>query len=93
MLLGPVLQQGRQVHALVTQMGSDRNTFVVGALINMYSKWGNIDEARLVFDSAVYKNNSMDFNDDSLRAESASSPAVPIGTSCWIMVVGYAICN
>ncbi|GJX61576.1 hypothetical protein Tco_0294476 [Tanacetum coccineum] len=80
---------------LVEIAGKDpyRNTFVVGALINMYSKWGNIDEARLVFDSAVYKNNSMDFNDDSLRAESASSPAVPIGTSCWIMVVGYAICN
>lgn len=52
-----VLEQGRQVHALVMKMGSDCNTFVVGALINMYSKCGNIDEARRVFDSAVYKNN------------------------------------
>ncbi|GKA11362.1 pentatricopeptide repeat-containing protein [Tanacetum coccineum] len=52
-----VLQQGRQVHALVMKMGSDGNTFVVGALINMYSKCGNIDEARLVFNQAVYKNN------------------------------------
>ncbi|PWA41988.1 Pentatricopeptide repeat-containing protein [Artemisia annua] len=52
-----VLEQGRQVHALVMKMGSDCNTFVVGALINMYSKCGNINEARLVFDQAVYKNN------------------------------------
>ncbi|KAK1421506.1 hypothetical protein QVD17_23895 [Tagetes erecta] len=52
-----VLQQGKQVHALVTKMGSDQNTYVVGALINMYSKCGNIDEACHVFDQAVYKNN------------------------------------
>ncbi|PWA51783.1 Pentatricopeptide repeat-containing protein [Artemisia annua] len=52
-----VLEQGRQMHALVMKMGSDCNTFVVGALINMYSKCGNMEEARRVFDSAVYKNN------------------------------------
>ncbi|KAK9073606.1 hypothetical protein SSX86_007930 [Deinandra increscens subsp. villosa] len=52
-----VIQQGKQVHALVTKMGSDHNTFVVGALIEMYSKCGNIDEASHVFDQAVYKNN------------------------------------
>ncbi|KAJ0770673.1 putative tetratricopeptide-like helical domain superfamily [Helianthus annuus] len=52
-----VLRQGKQVHALVTKMGSDRNTFVVGALINMYSKCGNIDEACHVFYQTGYKNN------------------------------------
>ncbi|KAI3747540.1 hypothetical protein L6452_10018 [Arctium lappa] len=52
-----VLQQGRQVHALVTKMGSVHNVFLVGALIDMYSKCGNIDEALCVFDEADYKNN------------------------------------
>ncbi|KAI3704371.1 hypothetical protein L1987_74589 [Smallanthus sonchifolius] len=52
-----VLQMGKQVHGLVMKMGSDQNTFVVGALINMYSKCGDIDEACHVFDQAGYKNN------------------------------------
>ncbi|KAK2967605.1 hypothetical protein RJ640_030476 [Escallonia rubra] len=51
-----VLQQGQQVHALVTKMGSDSNVFVVSALIDMYSKCGTIDEARHAFDQAVVKN-------------------------------------
>ncbi|KAL8224173.1 hypothetical protein R6Q57_019648 [Mikania cordata] len=54
-----VLQQGKQVHALVTKLGSDYNTFVVGALMDMYSKCGNIDEACHVFDLASYKNNTL----------------------------------
>ncbi|KAD5960658.1 hypothetical protein R6Q59_013700 [Mikania micrantha] len=52
-----VLQQGKQVHALVIKLGSDYNMFVVGALIDMYSKCGNIDEACHVFDQASFKNN------------------------------------
>ncbi|KAL4572367.1 hypothetical protein LXL04_019140 [Taraxacum kok-saghyz] len=52
-----VLQQGKQIHALVTKMGSDQNTFIIGALINMYSKCGNINEASHVFNQTVHKNN------------------------------------
>ncbi|KAA8546636.1 hypothetical protein F0562_003133 [Nyssa sinensis] len=52
-----VLQQGRQVHTLVTKMGSNCNVFVVCALIDMYSKCGSIDEARCIFDETVEKNN------------------------------------
>lgn len=52
-----VLQQGKQIHALVTKTGSDQNTFVIGALINMYSKCGNINEASHVFNQTVHKNN------------------------------------
>nr|XP_043631116.1 pentatricopeptide repeat-containing protein At2g13600-like [Erigeron canadensis] len=38
-------------------MGSDQNVFVVGALIDMYSKCGDVDEAYRVFDRAPCKNN------------------------------------
>ncbi|XP_057492726.1 pentatricopeptide repeat-containing protein At3g24000, mitochondrial-like isoform X2 [Actinidia eriantha] len=51
-----VLQQGRQLHALVTKVGSGCNVFVSSALIDMYSKCGSIDEARCIFDQAVEKN-------------------------------------
>lgn len=50
------LQQGRQIHSLVTKMGSASNVFVVSALIDMYSKCGSIDWARYVFDQTVEKN-------------------------------------
>ncbi|XP_059653930.1 pentatricopeptide repeat-containing protein At3g12770-like [Cornus florida] len=51
-----VLQQGRQVHALVVKMGSITNVFVVSALIDMYSKCGSIVDARRVFDETINKN-------------------------------------
>ncbi|KAF3439137.1 hypothetical protein FNV43_RR17412 [Rhamnella rubrinervis] len=51
-----VLQHGRQIHSLVTKMGSESNVFVVSALIDMYSKCGSIDCARCVFDQTVEKN-------------------------------------
>ncbi|CAL5391840.1 unnamed protein product [Camellia sinensis] len=54
-----VLQQGRQLHALLTKMGSSCNMFVASALIDMYSKCGCIDEARSVFDQTVKKNSVM----------------------------------
>ncbi|XP_065873454.1 pentatricopeptide repeat-containing protein At2g22070-like [Euphorbia lathyris] len=50
------LQQGRQVHSLITKMGSESNVFVVSALLDMYSKCGSIDEARRLFDQTGTKN-------------------------------------
>ncbi|KAG5021867.1 hypothetical protein AAZX31_07G065800 [Glycine max] len=52
-----VLLQGRQMHSLVIKMGSERNVFVASALIDMYSKGGNIDEAQCVLDQTSKKNN------------------------------------
>ncbi|RDX76152.1 Pentatricopeptide repeat-containing protein, partial [Mucuna pruriens] len=52
-----VLLQGRQVHSLVIKMGSERNMFVSSALIDMYSKGGDIDEAQCVLDQTSKKNN------------------------------------
>lgn len=52
-----VLQQGKQIHSLITKMGSDQNIFVVSSLVDMYSKCGIVDEARLVFDHSIEKNN------------------------------------
>ncbi|XP_062101056.1 pentatricopeptide repeat-containing protein At2g13600-like [Humulus lupulus] len=51
-----VLQEGKQVHSLVTKMGSESNVFVASALIDMYSKCGSIDEARGIFDQTPEKN-------------------------------------
>ncbi|PON97130.1 Pentatricopeptide repeat [Trema orientale] len=51
-----VLLEGKQVHSLVTKMGSQSNVFVASALIDMYSKCGGIDEARRVFDHTLEKN-------------------------------------
>ncbi|XP_020959653.1 pentatricopeptide repeat-containing protein At3g49170, chloroplastic-like isoform X1 [Arachis ipaensis] len=51
-----ILLQGRQVHSVVVKMGSEQNVFVVSALIDMYSKGGDIGEARAVLDQASNKN-------------------------------------
>ncbi|KAL2332239.1 hypothetical protein Fmac_019820 [Flemingia macrophylla] len=50
-----VLLQGRQVHSLVIKMGSARNVFVANALIDMYSKGGDIDDAQCVLDQTSKK--------------------------------------
>ncbi|OVA06807.1 Pentatricopeptide repeat [Macleaya cordata] len=52
-----ILQQGRQIHSLLTKTGSDRNVFVASSLIDMYSKCGTIDEARKIFDQTIQRNN------------------------------------
>ncbi|XP_027366397.1 pentatricopeptide repeat-containing protein At2g37320-like isoform X2 [Abrus precatorius] len=52
-----LLFQGRQIHSVVIKMGSERNVFVASALIDMYSKGGDIDEARCVLDQTSRKNN------------------------------------
>lgn len=51
-----VLQQGKQVHSLVTKMGCENNVFVASALIDMYSKNGSPDEACRVFYQIERKN-------------------------------------
>ncbi|XP_010271545.1 PREDICTED: pentatricopeptide repeat-containing protein At3g26782, mitochondrial-like [Nelumbo nucifera] len=52
-----IIQQGRQIHALITKMGSEGNVFIASSLIDMYSKCGSIDEARCIFDQTVKRNN------------------------------------
>ncbi|KAK7267684.1 hypothetical protein RIF29_20362 [Crotalaria pallida] len=51
-----MLLQGRQVHSLAIKMGSQRNVFVASALIDMYSKGGDIDAAQWVLDQTSKKN-------------------------------------
>ncbi|XP_027187328.1 pentatricopeptide repeat-containing protein At3g49170, chloroplastic-like isoform X1 [Cicer arietinum] len=51
-----VLLQGKQVHSLVIKIGSERNVFVASALIDMYSKGGDIDAARCVLDQTSNRN-------------------------------------
>lgn len=51
-----VLEQGRQLHSLVTKMGSESNVFVVCSLLDMYSKCGSVDEAFYLFNQTVEKN-------------------------------------
>ncbi|GMH14700.1 hypothetical protein Nepgr_016541 [Nepenthes gracilis] len=50
------LQQGRQVHSMITKLGSESNVFAASALVDMYSKCGSVDEARCVFEQTVEKN-------------------------------------
>ncbi|XP_028784465.1 pentatricopeptide repeat-containing protein At5g04780, mitochondrial-like [Neltuma alba] len=51
-----VLLQGRQLHSLIIKLGSESNVFVASALIDMYSKGGDIDDARCVLDQTSEKN-------------------------------------
>lgn len=51
-----VLEQGKQVHSLVTKLGSENNMFVVCSLLDMYSKCGSLDEAFSIFNQTVEKN-------------------------------------
>ncbi|KAJ7569605.1 hypothetical protein O6H91_01G085800 [Diphasiastrum complanatum] len=44
------LTRGRLIHEQIVQTGLQSNVFVGNALIDMYSKCGSIDEARIVFD-------------------------------------------
>ncbi|XP_010912119.1 putative pentatricopeptide repeat-containing protein At3g01580 [Elaeis guineensis] len=45
-----LLDQGRQFHGLALKLGCDLDVCTGNALINMYSKCGCIDDARLAFD-------------------------------------------
>ncbi|GJS19028.1 pentatricopeptide repeat-containing protein [Tanacetum coccineum] len=44
------LEGGREVHDLVKDKGLDQNLFVRNALVDMYVKCGQMDEARVIFD-------------------------------------------
>ncbi|EXB28972.1 hypothetical protein L484_018388 [Morus notabilis] len=50
------IQTGRQIHGLIYRMGLDINSFVASALVDMYSKCGNIENACTVFDRVRVKN-------------------------------------
>ncbi|KAJ6403822.1 hypothetical protein OIU84_012088 [Salix udensis] len=50
------LQIGRWVHSYMDKHGIELNHFVGGALINMYSRCGDIDEAQRVFEQMKEKN-------------------------------------
>ncbi|PKA63282.1 Pentatricopeptide repeat-containing protein [Apostasia shenzhenica] len=62
---GGTLGLGRSLHCLELKMGFDSQTHVLNALISMYSKCGNIEEARCVFEEMQNKDliswNSMIF--------------------------------
>ncbi|GFP82451.1 pentatricopeptide repeat-containing protein at5g50390 chloroplastic [Phtheirospermum japonicum] len=50
-----LISPGQQLHSCALKMGSTNNVFVSCALIDMYSKCGNINDARLVFDTMPEK--------------------------------------
>ncbi|KAF8406584.1 hypothetical protein HHK36_008672 [Tetracentron sinense] len=44
------LKHGKQIHACLIRIGFKPNTIVVSSLVDMYSKCGNLETGRLVFD-------------------------------------------
>ncbi|XP_033516649.1 pentatricopeptide repeat-containing protein At4g30700 [Nicotiana tomentosiformis] len=50
------LSMGKWVHDLIKKEKFESNIYVLTALVDMYAKCGNIEEARQVFDSIVEKN-------------------------------------
>lgn len=48
------LEQGKQVHAQIIKVGFESDVFVRSAIVDMYAKCGNLDDARLSFDK-IYK--------------------------------------
>lgn len=44
--------EGREVHDHVVKLGFDADVYVVNNLINMYSVWGKVGDARKVFDES-----------------------------------------
>ncbi|RYQ81999.1 hypothetical protein Ahy_B10g100580 [Arachis hypogaea] len=47
---------GREIHGFILRKGFDFNVFIASALIDMYSKCGNLKDAQNVFDSILNKN-------------------------------------
>ncbi|KAI4331830.1 hypothetical protein L6164_016785 [Bauhinia variegata] len=50
------IEKGREIHGFIYRKGLDFNVFIVSALIDMYSKCGNMKIARCVFDKIPNKN-------------------------------------
>ncbi|KAG9439551.1 hypothetical protein H6P81_019716 [Aristolochia fimbriata] len=50
------LSQGRQIHGQISKDGSINDIYVGSALIDMYAKCGNIEEARKCFDNMPTRN-------------------------------------
>ncbi|PRQ48435.1 putative tetratricopeptide-like helical domain, DYW domain-containing protein [Rosa chinensis] len=48
-----MMDEGQQIHAMVTKFGLDRHIFAGAALINLYGKCGNTEMARSVFDALI----------------------------------------
>lgn len=48
-----MLEEGRQIHAIVTKFGLDIDRYAGAALIDLYGKCGSTQLARMVFDSFV----------------------------------------
>ncbi|GLU20249.1 hypothetical protein SLE2022_364590 [Rubroshorea leprosula] len=48
-----MIEEGRQIHAIVTKFGLDRDRYAGAALIDLYGKCGSTQLARLVFDSLM----------------------------------------
>ncbi|XP_057422183.1 pentatricopeptide repeat-containing protein At2g35030, mitochondrial-like [Lotus japonicus] len=49
------LTEGQQIHQLISKTGFQENTRVVSALINMYSKCGELHIARKIFDDGLLR--------------------------------------
>jgi pentatricopeptide repeat protein len=50
------LEQGKQIHGLVIKLSFESDILVESALIDMYSKSGNIDSAHYIFDNMSDRN-------------------------------------
>ncbi|KAK4836535.1 hypothetical protein QYF36_024412 [Acer negundo] len=48
-----MLEEGKQIHAIVTKHGLDRDTYCGAALVDLYGKCGSTEMARLVFDDII----------------------------------------
>eukprot|EP00250_Pteridium_aquilinum_P034384 c750_g1_i1 orf=3-1277(+) len=53
------IQQGVDIHSRMIKSGSEMDQFVESALVDMYMKCGNLDEARKVFDLSKARDNGM----------------------------------
>lgn len=51
-----IMEQGKQIHALVIKMSFESDILVESALIGMYSKSGNLDDAHNIFDNMSDRN-------------------------------------
>jgi pentatricopeptide repeat protein len=49
-------KHGQQIHAFCLKCGYDSNVYVGSSLVDMYARFGLMDEAQLVFDRLVSKN-------------------------------------